>query len=131
MRNTVGKVLIALITVAAIAACARNTPVYNVSEVPVAASKPNPSLDEVGKAIIRAGVTLGWEMKPVKPGQILGTLNLREHMAVVDVNYTPQAYSIQYKDSSNLNYDGQTIHKNYNGWVQNLDKAIRAQLSAL
>jgi predicted small lipoprotein YifL len=131
MRNTVSKVLIALIAVAAIAACARNAPVYNVAEMPVAASKPNASLDEVGKAIVRAGATLGWQMKAVKPGQILGTLTLREHMAVVDVNYTPQAYSIQYKDSSNLNYDGQTIHKNYNGWVQNLDKAIRAQLSAL
>jgi hypothetical protein len=52
-------------------------------------------------------------------------------MAVVDVNYTPQTYSITYKDSSNLGYDGQSIHKNYNGWVQNLDKAIRAQLGAL
>jgi hypothetical protein len=131
MRNTAYKLLIALISVAAIAGCARNTPVYNVAEMPVEASKPNPSLDEVGKAIIRAGATLGWQMKSVKPGQILGTLTLREHMAVVDVNYTPRTYSIQYKDSSNLNYDGQTIHKNYNGWVQNLDKAIRAQLSAL
>jgi len=31
----------------------------------------------------------------------------------------------------NLNYDGSTIHANYNGWVQNLERAIRAQVSAL
>ena len=31
----------------------------------------------------------------------------------------------------NLDEKGGTIHKNYNGWVQNLDKAIRAQLQML
>ena len=34
-------------------------------------------------------------------------------------------------DSSNLQYDGKTIHSNYNGWIQNLDKAIRTQLTLL
>ena len=133
MRSTASKVILALVITIAITACARNVSVYNLPEVPVTASKPNASLDEVGKAIIRAGATLGWQMKQVKPGLILGTLNVREHMAAVDVQYTPQSYSIQYKDSSNLSYDAQskTIHKNYNGWIQNLDKAIRAQLSAL
>lgn len=106
-------------------------PVYNVTDAPVAASKPNPSLDDVGKAIQRAGVTLGWQMKDTKPGHILGTLYLRKHMAVVDVNYSAKSYSIVYKNSTELNYDGQNIHPNYNGWIENLDKAIRAQLSAL
>jgi hypothetical protein len=35
------------------------------------------------------------------------------------------------KDSTNLDYDGNTIHKNYNGWVENLDKAIRVQLAKI
>src|SRR6266850_2108885 len=125
MTSFAYKVLFALVTVTAIAACARTAPIYNVSQMPVAASKQNPSMDEIGKAIIRAGSTIGWQMNQVKPGQIVGSLNLRDHMAVVDVNYTAQTYSITYKDSSNLGYDGQSIHKNYNGWVQNLDKAIR------
>jgi hypothetical protein len=51
-------------------------PVYNVSDAPVAASKPNPSLDEVSKAIVRAGAALGWQMKETKPGHMLGTLYL-------------------------------------------------------
>jgi hypothetical protein len=111
--------------------CRASVPVYNVTDAPVAASKPNPTLEDVGKAILRAGGTLGWQMKETKPGQILGTLYLRTHMAVVDVNYTTKSYSIMYKDSTDLNYDGTNIHANYNGWIQNLDKAIRAQLSNL
>jgi len=54
-----------------------------------------------------------------------------KHVAVVDVNYSVKSYSIQYKDSTELGYDGGNIHPNYNGWIQNLDKGIRAQLSTL
>ena len=106
-------------------------PIHNVPSVPIATSKPNASLDEIGKAIQRAGAGLGWSMQVTKPGHIVGTLNLRNHVAVVDVNYSETSYSINYKDSKNLNYDGTTIHKNYNGWIQNLDKGIRTQLSLL
>jgi hypothetical protein len=38
------------------------------------------------------------------------------------------AYSIIYMDSTNLNnLDGQ-IHKNYNGWIENLNRDIRVDL---
>jgi hypothetical protein len=106
-------------------------PVYNVNASPVATSKSNPTQADVEKAILRAGAALGWQMKPTKPGHILGTLNLRTHVAVVDVDYTPTTYSIKYKDSTNLDYDGTNIHNNYNGWIQNLEKGIRTQLSLL
>lgn len=113
-----------------IAACA--TPVLNVSNTPVqTGSGHKASLDDVGKAITRAGVALGWQMKTAKPGNIVGTLNLRGHTAVVDVTYDTQTYNITYKDSVNLKYDGKNIHPNYNGWIQNLDRGIRAQISAL
>lgn len=121
-------VVSALILLAA--GCATQ-PVYNVMDASIVASKADPSLDEVGRAIQRAGASLGWQMKQTKPGHILGTLQLRTHVAVVDVNYTAKSYSIVYKDSTNLNYDGTSIHRNYNGWIQNLDKGIRAQLSLL
>jgi hypothetical protein len=111
--------------------CRAPMPIYNVTDAPLVASKPNPSLDEIGKAIQRAGAALGWQMKETKPGHMLGTLNLRKHVAVVDVNYSVKSFSIQYKDSTELGYDGQNIHPNYNGWIQNLDKGIRAQLSLL
>ena len=88
-------------------------------------------MDDMQKAIVRAGAGLGWQMKVAEPGLIVGTLRLRSHMAVVDIKYDTKAYSITYKDSSNLDYDGANIHKNYNGWVQNLDNAIRVQIANL
>jgi hypothetical protein len=108
----------------------RIAPVYNVSSASIVASKPV-TLQDVQKAITRAGVGLGWQMTPREPGKMEGVLMLRTHRAVVDITYDTATYSIKYKDSSNLQYDGSSIHSNYNGWVQNLDKAIRAQLTAI
>jgi hypothetical protein len=113
------------------AGCRGGMPVYNVTNAPVTTNKANPNLDEVGRAIQRSGVALGWQMVQTKPGNFVGTLNLRKHAAVVDINYSAKSYSINYKDSTELNYDGTNIHPNYNGWIQNLDKGIRAQLNTL
>jgi len=131
MTSAAYKLVLALVTITVLAACSRMAPLYNVSAMPVVANKPSPAMDDVSKAIVRAGAGLGWQMVPAQPGLIVGTLSVREHQAVVDVNYTLQTYSITYKNSNNLNYDGQNIHKNYNGWIQNLDKAIKAQLANL
>ena len=122
--------VLAGIVVALLGGC-RSAAIYNVSAEPVVANKPV-SMDDVQKAIVRAGAGLGWQMKPVEPGLIVGTLNLRTHMAMVDIRYDTKTYSITYKDSSSdLYYDGKSIHKNYNGWIQNLDRGIRTQLSNL
>jgi hypothetical protein len=112
-----------------LAAC-RTGGIYNVQGAPVAGSRVV-AMQDVELAIRRAGVSLGWQIVPRAPGKAEGILVLRDHRAVVDITYDTNTYSIQYKDSSNLGYDGTTIHSNYNGWVQNLDKAIRTQLSVL
>jgi hypothetical protein len=85
----------------------RTAPVYNVDEAPVNASG-KVTLDDVKKAIIAAGVGLGWQMKAVEPGHIVASLFIRKHSAVVDIPYTASSYSIQYKDSTELNYDAPT-----------------------
>ena len=131
MHTTKWAAIVVAAGVMVAAGCRTPTPVYNVSNAPISTAKSNPSLDEIGKTIVQAGASLGWQMKQTKPGHVLGTLYLRTHVAVVDVNYTTTSYSIQYKDSTDLNYDGTNIHPNYNGWIQNLDNRIRAQLSAL
>jgi hypothetical protein len=122
-------VLAGIVVVAFLGGC-RTAGVRNISEAPVNANKPV-TQEDVQKAIVRAGTILNWQMKPVKPGLIVGTLYLRDHMAMVDINYDTKTYSITYKDSSNLKYDGTNIHKNYNGWIDNLDRGIRTQLSNL
>jgi hypothetical protein len=108
----------------------RSAPLYNVASAPVSAPKPV-TMQDVERAITRAGAGLGWQLVPREPGKMEGVLALRTHRAVVDITYDTKTYSIKYKDSSNLDYDGTNIHSNYNGWVQNLDKAIRTQLSLL
>jgi hypothetical protein len=123
--------ILALTAVVFCAGCAMTQPVLDISQAPIAANKPNPSMDDVRQAIVRAGSTLGWQMNPDKPGHITGRLLLRTHIAVVDIDYTPKAYSIKYRESTNLDYDAGKIHRNYNGWIQNLDKAIKVQLQNL
>ena len=70
-------------------------------------------------------------MKEEGPGVVSGTLFLRKHEARIEIPYSTTKYSITYKSSVNLDEsaDGQ-IHKNYNGWIQNLNRGITAQLSA-
>jgi hypothetical protein len=108
------------------------TPIVNIQS---AAIPPNPAatMENIGKAVIRAGQTLGWQITPMGPGKAEGVLVLRRHRAVVDITYDTGSFSIHYKDSVNLDYDAQekTIHSNYNGWIRNLEKAIRAQVSVL
>ena len=108
-------------------------PIRNVTDAPVTVNKTNVTLDDVHNAIKRAGVVLGWAMKEESPGKMTGTLNLRSHVAVVGITYDTKTYTINYMNSTNLQYDEKkaTIHKNYNGWIQNLDNAIRVNLANL
>lgn len=114
------------IAVAGLPGCA--LPIHNVEDAPVTRKL---DADEVKIAILRAGATLGWQMREVRPHEIEGTLYLRNHMAKVSIPYSAQSYSIVYKDSLNLLYDGTNIHKNYNGWIRNLDAAIKAQIGVM
>ena len=129
MSQLLRALLLGFALTALVAGC-RTAPVVNVVDAPITANKP-PSMKDVQDAITRAGVALGWKIEPVKPGLMQGTLNLRTHTAVVEIPYSSTAFSIKYKDSVNLNYTGDSIHSNYNGWIQNLDKGIRTQLQNL
>jgi len=110
-------------------ACAP-TLIQNVENSPIRPSNANYDLADVTKAIVRAGSELGWQMKEETPGHIVGTLNVRRHVAVVDITYTLDDYSISYKDSTNLKYNAgnNSIHRSYGKWVRNLTKAIDAQV---
>jgi hypothetical protein len=124
--------LVALLVVALVGlnGC-RTAPIQDVPSTPVPTSTA--TMESVEKAIMTAGYGLGWSMKRVRPGLIEGTLLLRKHRAVVEIPYSASSYSISYKDSSELNYSptNRTIHSNYNGWIQNLDNAIRGQLAMI
>ncbi len=108
------------------------TAVMNINDAPVVANKPSVTLDDVGKAIVRAGAAIGFQMVMNRPGVITGTYAPRgDFTAVVEIKYSTQKYSINYKDSQGLNYDGTNIHRNYNNWIIRLDQSIKTQLSTL
>jgi len=125
------RIIVAAAAVLMIPACATGQPVHNVTQTSIVTNKPNTTTEDVRQAIVRAGTGLGWQMKAEGPGRMTGRLALRTHVAVVDITYDSKSYSIRYKDSANLDYNGSTIHRNYNSWVQNLDRAIQAQLTAI
>lgn len=111
---------------AALAACTRTAPIQEGGGEFIGRG----TLPQRADQIRRAGAGLGWRMEPQGPGLVRGTLNLRTHQAVVDIPYDTQRFNIRYVSSSNLDYDGNAIHRNYNSWVQNLQKAIMAQPAA-
>ena len=122
-------VIVATSLLLILAGCTSN-PILNIENAPIEIEAKHSSKD-IKKAIIRAGAGLGWQMKFKKKGHIVGTLYLRKHVAAVDITYTKNSYNITYKSSQNLDYDGTNIHRNYNGWIQNLNRQIQAQLTTL
>jgi hypothetical protein len=122
------RILAGLGIVLLVAGCTTR-PIVNVTDQPVVSTAGKElTADQVRNGIVAAGNGLGWVMTPVSPGFVSGRLSLRDHVAVVEVRYTATMYSITYKDSTNLNYHDGQIHKNYNGWIENLDRDIRNQL---
>ena len=109
-----------------------SAPIMNVDNTAVASASGKPlTQDEVRGAIVRAGAALGWQMKDEGPNKLIGTLVLRTHTAVVEIPYSAANFSIKYRSSVNLDESGGNIHRNYNGWIQNLNRGINAQISAL
>jgi len=65
--------------------------------------------------------------------------NLRAHQAVVDIAQDTKSHNTRYKSRKGLLYgevdqtsgqETRETHKNYNGWIENLDNAIRTQFIA-
>jgi hypothetical protein len=122
------KISLVLVLVMVVAGCT-SRPIVNVTDQPVVAmAGAQLSGDQVRDSIVKAGVGLGWVMTPVSPGLISGRLALRDHVATAEIRYSAATYSITYKDSTNLNYRDGQIHKNYNSWIENFDRDIRANL---
>jgi len=101
-------------------------PIYNVK---TKIDSPKSSATTY-RAIKQAGTSLGWKITKIRPGVAQGKLYLRTHLAVVRIRYSAYSYSISYVKSKNLKYDPvkKVIHTNYNGWIQNLDRAIEMLL---
>lgn len=112
-----------------LAACSSTTPM----DIPkVSHSAPeSATMAQIQDAIHKAGAGLGWGMKPVGEGRMEGRLAVRSHVAAIGIAFDRKTFSITYKDSIDLGYNGTTIHKKYYGWIANLRKAIIEEVSSL
>jgi len=120
--------LVALLVLSTAFVACRKAPVRDIPEnsIPTTYEK-SLTMEEVESAIIMGGSEAGWNMRKQEPGLIIGTIQVRQHEASVDVRYTETTWSITYRDSSNLKYNGGNIHVNYNKWVSRLADGIRKQ----
>ncbi len=125
-----------LVAAVAVAGCRAET-VYNPTDVayaPAATTTRALSRTDYKNAIIRAGTKRGWTFQDAGPGHLVGTLGVRgKHFATVDVLYDTNSFTINYRDSQNLNYDPATrqIHPNYNAWVTNLQQDIQVEVTRM
>lgn len=125
---------LAVAAVLALAGC-RSAPLHNPTGVafaePAVAGTPRLTLEDYENAIIRAGANRGWSFEEEAPGHLIGNVAVRgKHFATVDVLFDTEQFSIEHRDSRNLNYNPATgqIHPNYNSWVGNLQQDIQAEI---
>jgi hypothetical protein len=134
------KTVLPIIVFAALAlvGCRGTVPIENVSNAPYGlasytADEPL-TLEDYEQAIVRAGSKRNWVFERVGPGHLVATNVVRgKHTAVVDITFDTESFSIDYKDSRNLKYDPstQTIHPNYNAWVDLLKVDIQTEIQIL
>jgi hypothetical protein len=104
-------------------ACRTLVPIAVVHDAPLL-STPDSTLAEVTEAIGVAALSLGWEVEKESPNALRATLRLRSHVAVVRIEYDTRTFSILPVETQNIKREGDLIHPNYNGWIQNLQKRI-------
>jgi len=146
--RVLGYVGIFLCAVVLLGAGCSGRQVLNVNTL-VATPKGTATEEEVLKAIQRAGLVTGWQMTPLQSGLVYAEREERGHSASVNITYSPTQYAINLASTTMMDrpsaggYGAQvpgggalaaaptTVHRTYNVWVQELDKAIRAQLATL
>jgi hypothetical protein len=90
------------------------------------------SADAVGDALGRALKGRGWDITNAAPGRIDATLHVREHVAVIRIDYDASQATFSYVDSSNLEYlveNGYaSVHHNYYNWINFLGSDLMTYL---
>ncbi|MBE8597004.1 hypothetical protein [Xenorhabdus sp. BG5] len=125
--KTSHKLLICLACVVALAGCTRTAPILTPQTTMI---KEN-SLTHVRKAIFEAGKEHKWVMTEISPGLIEGFRKNRKYDVQIRINYTAKNYVINYVDSHKLRESDGKIHRNYNRWVDDLDRDIQLNLALL
>ena len=106
----------------------RVQPVYNVFNHPIPQGAQSLSLKDIGDVIRISASKRQWLVEEKEPGLFTMVHRKKTHVAVVEIQYNQNSYSIKYNDSTDLLYNGRNIHRNYNRWVANLELDIETNL---
>jgi hypothetical protein len=111
--------------------------------------EPGTPLEAIERAIVQAAAERQWYGGPDSPGAIVVSTTIRTHRATVAIGYDATHFWIDYRDSSNLDFNpkdllhrqfdapsqviqkGPRIHANYNRWVGELADHIRIRTRAI
>ena len=116
----------------------RGVPIVNYDNVPVVRADRAVLTDaRLREGIVRGVQRTGWIVLEDTPGRIVANLIIRggKHSMTVEIRYGSGSFSIDYRDSHNLNYgtgpSGPVIHPTYNKDVKRLLDAINAGLHGI
>jgi hypothetical protein len=114
----------------ALPACRVNTqPVMNV-ERPIYKNHGQLDLDTIREKIVAGLDDKGWGVVEEAKGWMVAEVRDDEHWARVRITYDEDEYSIiHFESHPDFLWNGSTIHRRYNGWVENLDEAIADQFA--
>ena len=122
----------ALASLTVLLAACQTLPIYTVENAEIfTASGKTASLAQIRRAIIQGAISKKWKIKELNSNTIVARLDHKKLEAVVTIEYSPQRYSIRYRDSKNLAYGGGNIHSRYNRWVKLLRARIDGNLAGL
>lgn len=118
-----------LIPLLALLMAARQSPLVDPAPIAI----PDGMTEAQVKKSVRAALLgRGWLIDADTPGKIVSTLNVRKHMAKVEVNYDAKQIGIKHLASENLLEEeekGQrVIHRRYLEWINNLVLDINRNL---
>jgi hypothetical protein len=114
--------------VLACAACRVNTqPVMNVDR-PIYKNHGQLELDTIREKIVAGLDDKDWGVLQEGDGWMVAEVRDDEDWARVRITYDADHYAIiHFESSSDFMWNGSTIHRRYNSWVENLDEAIAEQ----
>ncbi len=128
MLSLVPIILLGIILILLTAACGP-VPMYTVDNAEYVSVNGKVTLEQAKNAIINAATK--WQIEEITPGHMTAKLFADQKKVEVDIKYNTKAFSIIYKNSKNLEYDGLRIHANYNKWIQELQHNINTQFDNL
>ncbi|AUG05439.1 hypothetical protein [Pseudomonas sp. S09G 359] len=87
------------------------------------------SEEKIKTVIINALQKREWTVQRLSPQLVQAEITVRNQFyAAIDIHYTRTSYAITYRDSRDLGYKDGKIHRNYNRWINMLDRDILAGL---